>query len=158
MPFRINNKAKWSTWSVNWCWQVLHRIATDWIEIVVVIVFNSFESSFLFLRAWHRYLCPLKNDFLLCAVISYNFFSSFRCCCCSCHYLSFSKLLHTFGVVFFFVVAIFCFYFLSIEMLRDLILKRMCNIFASTLSCFVLFEFNVLMPVWDESRRDLNTK
>lgn len=84
------------------------------------------------------------------------FFSSFRCCCCSCHYLSFSKLLHTFGVVFF--VAIFCFYFLSIEMLRDLILKRMCNIFASTLSCSVLFEFNVLMPVWDEFRRDLNTK
>lgn len=60
--------------------------------------------------------------------------------------------------VLFFAVAIFCFYFLSIEMLRDLILKRMCNIFASTLSCFVLFEFNVLMPVWDESRRDLNTK
>lgn len=49
--------------------------------------------------------------------------------------------------VLFFAVAIFCFYFLSIEMLRDLILKRMCNIFASTLSCFVLFEFNVLMPV-----------
>lgn len=63
MPFRINNKVKWSTWSVNWFLQVLRD--RDW----AIVLYHSFcfISSFLFLI---QLMCPLKNDFLLCAVIT----------------------------------------------------------------------------------------
>lgn len=76
MPFRINNKAKWSTWSVNWssiflALLLLCKVLRLGLVVSTLGRFKCLLSLSVNCNWTHLYfVCPLKNDFLLCAVIT----------------------------------------------------------------------------------------